>query len=297
MTGGSWRTEVEIIRNVRIMQQTTLEFRMQDRTVGFVPTMGALHEGHLSLIGACKEENDVTVVSIFVNPAQFGPAEDFGKYPRDFDGDLLKLEERDVDTMFFPDASDVYPEGYATYVNVKGLSERLCGLYRPGHFSGVATVVTKLLNIVRPHRAYFGQKDYQQSLIIKRLISDLNLDSEVILCPTIRENDGLAMSSRNSYLSEDERRTAAIIYETLRVAEQRVRSGNSFVEVKTSMGKTLSASPLIREIQYASVFDPDTLEDLSSSDITTFEGRVILLAVAVLIGSTRLIDNMLVDIS
>ncbi len=286
---------MEIIRDVKMMQQTGRSFGMEDKSVGFVPTMGALHEGHLSLIRRCKEDNEITVVSIFVNPAQFGPSEDFNGYPQDPESDMMKLEDLGVDLLFFPEKGNIYPDGFSTHISVEGLSDRLCGLYREGHFRGVATVVAKLFNIVNPDRAYFGQKDYQQALIIKRLVRDLNFDLEIIVCPTVREEDGLAMSSRNLYLSEEERAASAVIYRTLIEAGEMIRSGSPMSDVGRFMELQLKGAPMIREIQYASVYDPETLEDISMTDVNIYVRKRFLLALAVFIGKTRLIDNILVE--
>lgn len=272
------------------MRQTSVGHFMRGRSVGFVPTMGALHEGHLSLVRAAKSENDVVVVSIFVNPIQFGKNEDFDKYPRDIEGDMEKLKKERVDVLFMPDAKTIYPEGFATYVNVKDISDRLCGVFRRGHFTGVSTVVCKLFNMVMPVRAYFGQKDYQQTLVIKRFVEDLNMGVDVIVCRTEREADGLAMSSRNAYLSEEERRSAAVIYKTLLSASELIKSGgSSSVDVKKYMHDALKAEPLVSEIQYAGIYNADTLEE--AADIQKRN----LLAIAVKIGDTRLIDNVVVD--
>jgi len=259
------------------------------KTIGLVPTMGALHRGHMSLVRACREENDVAVVSIFVNPTQFGPSEDLDEYPRDLDGDMTKLEEAGVDTLFMPEEDSVYPEGFQTSVEVKGLSEKLCGAFRPGHFAGVATVVAKLLNLVIPTRAYFGAKDYQQSLIIRRLVQDLNMPVEIAVLPTVRDEDSLAMSSRNQYMNEEQLRAAQAIYRALANAVDMVKEGKrDAAEINAFMRETLQKEPLITEVQYAGVYDPQTLDNLS--DIT---GEV-LLAIAAKLGNTRLIDNMLV---
>lgn len=263
---------------------------MHGRTVGFVPTMGALHEGHLSLVRMCREENDIVVVSIYVNPTQFGPAEDLSQYPRDIEGDREKLKKENVDILFLPDDSLMYPKGFSTFVGVGSLSERLCGVYRPGHFRGVATVVAKLFNIVSPVRAYFGQKDFQQTLVIRKMVRDLNGAIDVVTCPTIREADGLAMSSRNAYLSAEERKAAAVIYRSLAKAAQGVKSG--IIEVralKTIMLDTLNTESLISEIQYCSAYDPESLDELEQISTEA------LLAIALKIGTTRLIDNMLVN--
>jgi len=280
------------------MQQTVKEYLHRGKSIGFVPTMGALHEGHLSLVRRCREENDISVVSIFVNPMQFGPSGDFSRYPRDVEDDMAELRKAGVDILFMPGVENMYPEGFATYVNVEHLSDKLCGHFRPGHFRGVATVVTKLLNIVRPARAYFGRKDFQQFLIIKQLVRDLNIDTETVMCPTVRETDGLAMSSRNQYLSPGERNAATVIYRTLCEAKNMVISGKvTFAEVKSFMKGTLSAEPLVEEVQYASAFDPATLEDISSLKVTMYRKKDILLAIAVRIGKARLIDNEPVEIT
>ena len=280
---------MEIIRIPRIMQDTSRGHLLHGRTIGFVPTMGALHEGHLSLMRMSKEENTITAVSIFVNPTQFGPSEDFASYPRKLEEDVEKLRKADIDILFLPDTSLIYPEGFATVVEVQGLSEKLCGRYRPGHFRGVTTVVAKLLTILRPTRAYFGQKDFQQTVIIKRMAKDLNLDAEIVVCPTIREHDGLAMSSRNAYLGKEQRAAATVLYRSLCRASDAIKAGmHSGAGVRSILQRELSEVPLITGIDYASVFVPDTLDE---ADEITAE---VLLAVAARMGSTRLIDNMLV---
>jgi len=280
---------METIRISNVMQETSNTNILKGRKIGFVPTMGALHEGHLSLVRRSKQENDITVVSIFVNPIQFGPNEDFNRYPRDFDGDFNKLQNEGVDILFYPDIASIYPEGYSTYVEVKGLSDKLCGAFRPGHFKGVATIVTKLFNIVKPKRAYFGQKDYQQSIIIRRMVKDLNLDVEIIVCPTVREEDGLAMSSRNSYLSGKEREAATIIYKTLTKASELIQSGIiDGVRIKNFMMEEIKKEPAVSSIDYVGVYDPETLDEI---DIIKSE---VVLAAAIFIGKTRLIDNIIV---
>uniref|UniRef100_A0A7C4AJI9 Pantothenate synthetase n=1 Tax=Thermodesulfovibrio aggregans TaxID=86166 RepID=A0A7C4AJI9_9BACT len=280
---------MEIIRIPKIMREITRQLRAQGKSIGFVPTMGALHEGHLSLVKRSKEENDVTVVSIFVNPVQFAPGEDYERYPRDFEGDRQKLEKFEIEYLFYPDVSSFYPEGYSTYVTVEGLSEKLCGRFRPGHFRGVATVVCKLFNIVRPTKAYFGQKDYQQFLIIEKMVNDLNFDTEIIVCPTVREEDGLAMSSRNMYLNELERKAATVIYKTLKEGEKLLKEGVSPAKVTLKMHEILKNEKLVKEIQYAGVFDPLTLEEVRE------KYQKYLLAIAIKIGNTRLIDNLVVE--
>jgi pantoate--beta-alanine ligase len=281
---------MDIIRTPGIMQDIAMTNRVHGRKIGLVPTMGALHEGHLSLVRAAKAGNSLSVVSIYINPMQFGPAEDFLRYPRDIESDSEKLSREGVDILFMPDDSHIYPDGFSTKVKVGGLSERLCGFFRPGHFTGVATVVTKLLNIVSPHKAYFGQKDFQQAVIIKRLVKDLDMRVDIEVYPTVREEDGLAMSSRNAYMSKEERTAASVIYRCLEAASAAVKSGILEVkELKGLMEDTLRSVPLISEIQYASAYNPETIEELER-----VEGKV-LLAVAVKIGVTRLIDNMLVE--
>lgn len=280
---------MEIIRIPRIMQDTSRVHLLHGRTIGFVPTMGALHEGHLSLMRMSKEENTITAVSIFVNPTQFGPSEDFASYPRKLEEDVEKLRKADIDILFLPDTSLIYPEGFATVVEVQGLSEKMCGRYRPGHFRGVTTVVAKLLTILRPTRAYFGQKDFQQTVIIKRMAKDLNLDAEIVVCPTIREHDGLAMSSRNAYLGKEQRAAATVLYRSLCRASDAIKAGmHSGADVRSILQRELSEAPLITGIDYASVFVPETLDE---ADEITAE---VLLAVAARMGNTRLIDNILV---
>lgn len=281
---------MEIIRIPRIMTETSKGFILRGRTIGFVPTMGALHDGHISLIRRAKSENEIVVVSIFVNPAQFGPKEDFDKYPRNIEGDMEKLEREGVHILFLPEVSAIYPEGFSSYITVRDLSDKLCGAFRTGHFTGVATVVCKLFNIVKPASAYFGQKDFQQAVIIRRMIEDLNMDVDLIICPTFRESDGLAMSSRNAYLSREERKAASVIYKALISGSQLIKSGTSNpVSVSKQIHDLLKSEPLVSEIQYAGVYDIDTLDEL-----VQFKKQN-LLALAVKIGNTRLIDNMIVE--
>ena len=281
---------LEIIRVSKIMRDTSISHILRGRTIGFVPTMGALHEGHLSLVKRAKQENDITVVSIFVNPIQFRPSEDFNRYPRDIDGDTEKLQIEGVDIIFVPGVSSLYPEGFSTHVDVAKISERLCGAFRPGHFRGVATVVTKLLNIVKPIRAYFGQKDFQQTIIVKQLVKDLGMDVDIVVCPTIRELDGLAKSSRNVYLDKKQRGASTVIYKCLAEASGLIKSGIINANpIKGVMHDILLKEPAVSEIDYAGVYDPATLDELSE-----IKGDA-LLAVAVKIGDTRLIDNMLVN--
>ena len=278
---------MEILRIPRIAQDSCKKHLLRGRSLGFVPTMGALHNGHVSLVKRAKMENDITVASIFINPLQFGPAEDLDKYPRSIEEDIRKLREEDIDILFLPDNNLIYPQGFSTHIEVAGLSDKLCGKFRPGHFSGVATVVAKFFNLVSPTRAYFGQKDFQQTVIIKKMSKDLNFDTDIIVCPTIRENDGLAMSSRNAYLDSDQRTAARLLYQCLSKASDSVKSGiTSGKKIREMMREVLSSEPLISHIDYASVYDPETLEEV---DEVTSEA---LFAVAVRIGSTRLIDNI-----
>ncbi len=267
--------------------ETVDEFRAAtsdiDRPLGLVPTMGALHDGHMSLVSRARAESATLVVSIFVNPAQFGPMEDYNSYPRDMDADYARLDEAGVDLVLAPTTDEMYPAGSHTRVDVGSLSERLEGASRPGHFVGVATVVTKLLSIVRPDAAYFGQKDAQQGLMICRLNADLNLGAQIVLCPIVREADGLALSSRNAGLSADERRAATVLYKALSAAGS-METDNA-EQVRKRMREIIEEEPLAA-LDYVSVADPQTLDEL---DVMT--GSALAL-VAVRIGKTRLIDNM-----
>ena len=256
------------------------------RPLGLVPTMGALHEGHMSLVRRAREENATVVVSIFVNPAQFGPGEDFAAYPRDMDADLARLGEAGVDVVFAPSADEMYPAGFGTYVDVGRIAERLEGAARPGHFRGVATVVCKLLSIVRPDRAYFGSKDAQQGLVIQRLNADLDLGAQIVICSTVREPDGLALSSRNAYLDADERRAAAVLYRALMLGQS--MGGGPAEAVSAAMLDVLSGEPLA-SVEYVSIADAATLEELDVID------RPALVSLAVRIGTTRLIDNIVIE--
>ncbi len=254
--------------------------------VGFVPTMGFLHEGHLSLMKRAKSENSYVVASIFVNPTQFGPNEDLTRYPKDFEGDCRKLESSGVDLLFYPDPQELYGEGFQTCVEVRDLQGPLCGASREGHFKGVATVVLKLLNIVCPSRAYFGQKDFQQLRVIQTMVRDLNVNVDVIGCPTVREPDGLAMSSRNSYLSESERKQAVCLYESMCLARQAYESGETLPTVLLAIIERRINQEPAAKIEYARLIDHGALNDVEVAD------HECLFALAVRIGSTRLIDNM-----
>lgn len=273
------------MRNVMTLEELRAARLSLDGTVGFVPTMGYLHEGHLSLIRRAKDECDSVVVSIFVNPTQFGPNEDLAKYPRDLERDLRLIEPLGVDLVWTPTAEVMYPPGYQTWVEVEAVTRPLEGAMRPGHFRGVTTVVAKLFNAVQPHKAYFGQKDAQQAAVIRRMTRDLNFPIEIVVCPTVREADGLAMSSRNVYLSPEQRKAATVLFRSLSAAKELYESGERNAEaLRRKMKEVLAAEPLA-EVQYVSCADYDTLEELS--EVT---GKA-LLSMAVFIGKTRLIDN------
>lgn len=256
--------------------------------LGLVPTMGYLHEGHLSLVRRAREECGAVVVSIFVNPTQFGPQEDLAAYPRDRERDIELLRAEQVDLLFFPGVEEIYPPGFTTYVHVERLTERLEGTARPGHFRGVTTVVCKLLNIVQPARAYFGQKDAQQAIVVRTMVRDLNLPVAIVVVPTMREPDGLAMSSRNTYLAPHERQAAAVLYRALLAAKQRYDEGTrSADELRDTMRRVLAAEPLAQP-DYISAADPHTLSELEQVGAAG-----VLLSLAVRIGATRLLDNIL----
>ena len=254
-------------------------------SVGFAPTMGYLHEGHLSLVKKSKEENDISIASIFVNPTQFGPSEDFESYPRDMEKDF-KLLEPYTDIIFTPSMKDMYPEGFNTWVEVKGLTDKLEGASRPTHFRGVTTIVAKLFNIVRPARAYFGQKDAQQLAVIKKMVKDLDMHLDVIACPTVREPDGLAMSSRNSYLKPDERKAAVVLHKSLTLAKKMFEGGERNASViRREMVDLINREPLAH-CDYVSIADNETLDEVETIH------REVLVSLAVQIGKPRLIDNI-----
>ena len=282
---------MEIIRIPRIMHDTAKNYIVRGKSMGLVPTMGALHEGHLSLVRRSCHDNDITVVSIFVNPLQFGPSEDFQQYPRDFDADSEKLRNEAVDILFLPDSSSMYPEKFDTYIEVGDIAKKLCGAFRTGHFSGVATVVAKLFNTVNPVRAYFGQKDFQQTLVVKQMIRDLDMNVDIIICPTVREKDGIAMSSRNAYLNAAQRDTATIIFKSLKEASEAIGAGERDASsVQDMMRQRIMAEQMVSDVDYIGIYDPETLDE------TSLAAKEVLLAVAVRIGKTRLIDNMIVDL-
>lgn len=281
---------MRIVTALPEMTRLVKERRDRGETVGLVPTMGFFHAGHVSLMRAAREENDFVVVSLFVNPTQFGPREDFRDYPRDLARDVEIAAEAGVDCIFHPRAEDMYPEPYLTYVVVEGISEGLCGASRPGHFRGVATVVAKLFHIIPAHRAYFGLKDAQQVMVIRRMVEDLNFDIEVVACPTVREEDGLAMSSRNVYLSEEERKAATVLYRSLRLAEEMASRGERDArKVKAAMRELMSTEPLV-EPEYVEAVDWGMLRP-----VERLEGEV-LIALAARVGKARLIDNTIMDL-
>jgi len=269
------------------MKEFARKQRDENRIVGLVPTMGALHQGHLSLIKRARLQCSSVVASIFVNPTQFSPSEDFAKYPRNLPADTEKLENAGVQCLFLPETKEIYPQNYSTYINVEGLSERFEGRLRPGHFRGVSTVVMKLLQIVQPQFAYFGRKDAQQAAIISRMTKDLNLDSEIVVCPIEREADGLAMSSRNAYLNREERGRALILHRSLELAERDFRGGERIAAKLISAARELLVSePLVR-VDYLDIVDPDSLDP-----VERISGKA-LIAIAAYVGTTRLIDNII----
>jgi pantoate--beta-alanine ligase len=275
-----------IVKTIAGMMALARRWRREGKRIGFVPTMGYLHEGHLSLVRASTDRADVTVVSIFVNPTQFGPNEDFKKYPRDLEKDAAFLTAAGVDVLFYPEAAEIYPPGYRTFVEVEGLQDRLCGRSRPGHFRGVATIVLKLFDIVAPDLAFFGAKDAQQVLIIRRMAADLDLDVEIATCPIVREPDGLALSSRNAYLDPTARQAALVLSTSLRWAEKAVAAGERDTgRLVAGIRSIIEAEPLAR-IDYIEAVDPETLDPVAEI------GGEVLVAMAVFVGPTRLIDNV-----
>jgi pantoate--beta-alanine ligase len=281
---------MRIITTIQEMQAFSRKLKAKGKTIGFVPTMGALHEGHLSLVRQSRRENDATVVSIFVNPTQFGPDEDLDRYPRDTEGDLNKLSSLDIDAVFMPRVGEMYPEGFSLMIDAGSIGRILCGKSRPGHFSGVATVVAKLFNSVMPDRAYFGQKDLQQTVLIKKLVREMNFDIIVVVCPIIREPDGLAMSSRNNYLSYGEKQAAGILFRALELGEELIkdRGFSSADSVKNEMAHLINSESLAA-IDYIDIVDAEDL-----GPVENITGSVAL-CLAVNIGNIRLIDNIIVD--
>ena len=278
---------MKICPTIDDMRAASRQARHPGKRLGFVPTMGALHEGHLSLVRAAKAKCDVVAVSIFVNPLQFGPTEDLAKYPRSFECDRELLERESVDILFVPAGEEMYAAGAVTYVTVEGLSEKLCGKSRPGHFRGVTTVVAKLFHIVEPDLAFFGQKDAAQSTIIRRMVRDLNLPVEIVVCPIVREADGLAMSSRNAYLSPEERKSALVLHRCLLQGKHLFDQGErNAIELISAGKQVLRQEPAVR-LDYFEIVDPSSLDPIQELTSTG------LAAVAAFVGSTRLIDNIL----
>lgn len=281
---------MELLKNIVAVRNYVSQAKKEGKSIGLVPTMGYLHEGHLSLARKARAQNDIVIMSIFVNPTQFGPNEDLERYPRDLERDKKLAEGARVDAIFFPSAEEMYPSNFATYVHVEVLTEVLCGASRPGHFRGVTTVVSKLFNIVQPDRAYFGLKDYQQATVIKRMVEDLNFPIEIVTVPTYREEDGLALSSRNKYLSPEQRQSARSLYRALKLGEELIHSGERQVEVvKEAMSKEILAHPETK-IDYIAINNAETLQPLDE-----INGKI-LLALAVWVGSTSLIDNLVLEV-
>lgn len=272
------------------MQKRADEYRVGGKRIGLVPTMGYLHEGHLSLVRIAREQADVVVTSVFVNPAQFGPGEDFQDYPRDFERDKRSLQDAGCDVIFNPSVEEMYPKGFESHVEVERMTKVLCGRSRPAHFRGVTTVVAKLFNIVKPHFAVFGQKDYQQARVIQRMVADLNFDVEIIIAPIVREADGLALSSRNEYLSPRQRQEATVLFKALNYAEKEIKKGERNVGGIIRGVRRLIGGVSPTEIDYISIVDPEGLEEIS-----TITGDV-LVALAVRFGKARLIDNRLIKL-
>ena len=280
---------MEITQTIDSTRQLIKDARKADKTIGLVPTMGALHIGHISLIEAAKKQTDYVVVSIFVNPTQFGPAEDFDKYPQPFEQDTKICREQGVDLVFAPSVNEMYPSQNVTWVNVEKLTETLCGRSRPGHFKGVTAVCAKLFNIIQPDIALFGQKDAQQAVVIKRMVADLHMPLKIQVCPTVREDDGLAVSSRNKYLTPQERKDAPLLYESLQKAKQLIQAGTTDAEkIITEMKKILSRSEVLQP-EYVEIVNAETLQPKSE-----IIGPA-LIALAARLGSARLIDNILID--
>ena len=283
---------MQVIRHITEMQALAESLRKQGKRIGVVPTMGYLHEGHVSLIKLARERNDVVITTLFVNPTQFGPDEDFERYPRNFERDQEVADQAGTDVLFSPESNEMYPAGYATFVEVEGVSSILEGKFRPTHFRGVTTVVAKLLSMTKPHEAVFGGKDAQQAFLIRRMVKDLNLDVQILVAPTVRELDGLALSSRNAYLTQDERSRATALYRSLQHAEKRVSQGErSASRLRSGMAEILSRSQPTK-VDYVAFVDPKSFKEVELA-----EPPSVLVALAVWFGSTRLIDNMLVPIS
>lgn len=278
---------MQTIQTVQALKQWVTQARNEGKTIGLVPTMGALHAGHISLVKAARQDCNLVVVSIFVNPTQFGPKEDFSKYPRTLDKDSALLARENVDVIFAPSIEEVYPAGASTFVEVEGLSSRLDGASRPGHFRGVATVVSKLFLMANPHRAYFGQKDAAQVAVLRKMVRDLHFDLQLIVCPIVRDGDGLALSSRNSYLSAEERKQALVLSRSLQRVEALLKSGEKKAAALIQAAQEVFAEESQVRIDYVTAVDPDSLEEVTEIQ------RKTLFAVAAWVGATRLIDNMI----
>lgn len=280
---------MKVLSTIAEITAYTAELKKAGKTIGLVPTMGALHEGHLTLMRAARADNDVVIASVFVNPIQFGPNEDYDKYPRMFEADCAKLESVNVDAVFHPEPAEMYPQGFCTYVNVDGdFTRKLCGASRPGHFRGVATVVTRLMNLSRADRAYFGQKDAQQVCVIKRFVNDLNIPVEVVMVPINREDSGLARSSRNAYLSDTEKQQALCLSRSLRKAEAAFAGGEKNVAALLKIVREELAAEPAANVEYVELYDFPTLETIETVE------KESLMAMAVRIGKTRLIDNIII---
>lgn len=282
--------KMQVFREIEGLRIYLEDFRREGKSIGFVPTMGYLHLGHLSLIEASARENDITVLSIYVNPTQFAPSEDLDQYPRDLVNDKIVAKKAGADVIFIPDNHMMYGENHATYINVNGLTKELCGQSRPTHFQGVTTIVNKLFNIVQPKRAYFGQKDAQQAIVIRRMVEDLNIPVQIVTCPIVREVDGLAMSSRNVYLSENERKQAIILHQSLQEARKVILAGERSAQAIISLIEDMIKSKPAATIDYVSVVSGDTVEHIKA-----LAGNI-LIALAVRIGKTRLIDNLQMEV-
>jgi len=276
---------MKIIEKPKVLQEISNKYRQNDQRIGFVPTMGYLHDGHISLLNAARSQSDVVVLSIFVNPTQFSPHEDLSIYPRDLPKDLAAAEQAGVDLVFTPTKKDLYGPNYQTYVNLKELPNHLCGLHRPTHFQGVATIVSKLFNIVKPHMAFFGEKDYQQLAVIRQMAFDLNFDIKIVGCPIIREKDGLALSSRNVFLTEMQRKSAIFLNKVLIQTQEKVSEGESDTELLIANAKKILELQPYTKVEYIRICDKETLVDIPSVN------KNCLMAMAVKIGRTRLIDN------
>lgn len=280
---------MEIIRTISWMKETARQARAENHVIGLIPTMGALHEGHLSLVRQAKRECSAVYASIFVNPTQFGPKEDLTKYPRTWESDVEKLEALGVDAIFAPEPAEIYPPGFSTYVTVEGVSDRLEGRSRPGHFRGVATVVLKLFEIFQANRSYFGRKDAQQVRVLQQMARDLNLDTQIVVCPIVREADGLALSSRNTYLSIEERRAALVLYRSLEAAREKIAAGTrDSLHIQETIRRIFEKEPLAA-LDYAEVVSAESFEP-----VARFSGPTYILLAAFL-GKTRLIDNLYLE--